>query len=172
MNFNNRDMGPVSMGCCRLLLDLLETDSGVCFLTIVRLTVVILLSWLFAISASCPHGDVIVTWNIGSHRKPSAAPLSQGVQVGSSPTHKQFSVCQNVIGLTEIERLWCKQLSVAWPKVHRYSQYRASLGALVSLLHHLKNLKIHTRTRAKCIFLYIISISNNRKQDRLLKIYI
>lgn len=32
----------------------------VCFLMIVQLTVIILLSWMLAISAFCPHGDVIV----------------------------------------------------------------------------------------------------------------
>lgn len=57
----NTEMDPVSMGCCRLFHDLLETDIDVCFLMIVQLTLVILLSWLFAISAFCPHGDVIVT---------------------------------------------------------------------------------------------------------------
>lgn len=49
------------MGRCCLFHDLLETDVDVCFLTIVQPALVILLSCLFAISAFCPPGDVIVT---------------------------------------------------------------------------------------------------------------
>lgn len=78
MNLNTA-WDPVSMGCCCLFRDPLETDIDVCFLMIVQLTLVILLSWLFAISAFCPQGDVITTCDIGSRRKPSSDLLSRGV---------------------------------------------------------------------------------------------
>ncbi len=97
MNLNNIAIGPFSVRCCHPFPGLLETDTDICFHMNVQLTVVILLSWLFAISAFCAQGDVIVTWNMGSHRKPSSDPLSQGVQVMASPTHKHYGICWNVI---------------------------------------------------------------------------
>lgn len=94
MNFST-DMDPVSMGCCRLFPDLLETDTDVCFVMIVKLTLVILLSWLFTISAFCPNGDVIETQNIRSHRKPSSYQLSQGVPICFPPKTPQHMLkCQ------------------------------------------------------------------------------
>lgn len=58
-NEPNTNMVPVSMGCCHLFHDLLETDTDVCFFMIVHITVVILLSWLFGISVSLPIGMLL-----------------------------------------------------------------------------------------------------------------
>ena len=99
MNSGHRFPVPDFMGRFCLFRDLLETDMDVCFLTIVRPTLVILLSCLFAIIAFCPRWDVILTRNIGSHRKPSSDLLSQGVRAVASPTTQtpQHKECWKVI---------------------------------------------------------------------------
>lgn len=79
-------MDPVSAGRCPLFHALLQTHTEVCFLTIVGPTMVILLSWLFGAFSS--RWDVIMTWNIGSHRKPSSDQLSHQSSPARTPPHE------------------------------------------------------------------------------------
>lgn len=71
---------------CPLFLALLQTHTEVCFLTNVGPTMVILLSWLFG--AFSPRQEVIMTWNIGTHRKPSSDQLSHQSSPACTPPHE------------------------------------------------------------------------------------
>lgn len=111
-----------------------DTHTDVCFLTLVGPTMVILLSWLFG--AFSPHWDVIVTWSIGSHRKPSSDQLSHQSSPARTPPHERLWDME-----TMFLRFRCSERS-QFSGLAGFKCYDVSVGIAMRRLWQMRN-EIH-----------------------------